>query len=56
MSTKMLPIVAAILPLYVIVSNIGLLDNIWALVDPLHVDEPADRGLDDALVLPRGAR
>jgi sorbitol/mannitol transport system permease protein len=32
MSTKMLPVVAAILPLYVIVSNIGLLDNIWALV------------------------
>ena len=28
----MLPVVAAILPLYVIVSNIGLLDNIWALV------------------------
>lgn len=32
MSTKMLPIVAVILPLYVIVSNIGLLDNIWALI------------------------
>src|SRR6476646_9313208 len=32
MSTKMLPVVAAILPLYVIVSNIGLLDNLWALV------------------------
>jgi sorbitol/mannitol transport system permease protein len=32
MSTRMLPVVAAILPLYVIVSNIGLLDNIWALV------------------------
>ena len=32
MSTKMLPVVAAILPLYVIVSNIGLLDNVWALV------------------------
>ncbi|ULE31231.1 carbohydrate ABC transporter permease [Mycobacterium sp. IDR2000157661] len=31
-STKMLPIVAVIIPLYVIVSNIGLLDNIWALV------------------------
>jgi sorbitol/mannitol transport system permease protein len=31
-STKMLPIVAAIIPLYVIVSNIGLLDNVWALV------------------------
>ncbi|MBX7447958.1 carbohydrate ABC transporter permease [Mycolicibacterium sp. 3033] len=32
MSTKMLPVVAVILPLYVIVSNIGLLDNIWALI------------------------
>jgi sorbitol/mannitol transport system permease protein len=32
MSTKMLPVVAAILPLYVIVSNLGLLDNVWALV------------------------
>lgn len=32
MSTKMLPIVAAIIPLYVIVSNVGLLDNIWALI------------------------
>lgn len=31
-STKMLPVVAAIVPLYVIVGNIGLLDNIWALV------------------------
>lgn len=32
LSTKMLPIVAAIIPLYVIVGDIGLLDNIWALV------------------------
>lgn len=32
LSTKMLPIVAAIIPLYVIVANIGLLDNIWALI------------------------
>ncbi|MBB5912781.1 sorbitol/mannitol transport system permease protein [Nocardia transvalensis] len=32
LSTKMLPVVAAILPLYVIVSDIGLLDNIWALI------------------------
>lgn len=31
-STKMLPVVAAIVPLYVIVGNIGLLDNIWALI------------------------
>jgi len=32
MSTKMLPVVAAIIPMYVIVANIGLLDNIWALI------------------------
>ncbi|WP_024800317.1 carbohydrate ABC transporter permease [Nocardia sp. BMG51109] len=32
LSTKMLPVVAAILPLYVIVSEVGLLDNIWALI------------------------
>ena len=30
--TKMLPIVAAIIPLYVIVGDIGMLDNIWTLV------------------------
>ncbi|WP_040700236.1 carbohydrate ABC transporter permease [Nocardia vinacea] len=32
MSTKMLPVVAAIVPLYVLISDIGLLDNIWVLV------------------------
>jgi sorbitol/mannitol transport system permease protein len=32
LSTKMLPAVAAIIPLYVISQNIGLLDNVWALV------------------------
>ncbi len=31
-STKMLPVVAAIVPIYVIVANIGLLDNVWSLV------------------------
>lgn len=31
-STKMLPIVAAIIPLYVIVGKIGMLDNIWTLI------------------------
>ncbi|MGC0367167.1 sorbitol/mannitol transport system permease protein [Rhodococcus sp. 27YEA15] len=31
-STKMLPAVAAIVPLYVIVNKVGLLDNIWALI------------------------
>jgi len=31
-STKMLPVVAVILPLYVITQEIGLLDHVWALV------------------------
>jgi sorbitol/mannitol transport system permease protein len=31
-STRMMPAVASILPLYVIAQNIGLLDNIWLLV------------------------
>ena len=31
-STKMLPVVAVIVPLYVIVGDIGMLDNIWALI------------------------
>lgn len=32
LSTKMLPIVAAIIPLYVIVGQIGMLDNVWTLI------------------------
>ncbi len=31
-STKMLPVVAAIVPIYVVVNEIGALDNIWTLV------------------------
>ncbi|MBW0104836.1 carbohydrate ABC transporter permease [Pseudonocardia sp. KRD291] len=31
-STKMLPVVAAIVPIYVVVNYIGMLDNIWTLV------------------------
>lgn len=32
LSTKMLPIVAAIIPLYVVSQNLGMLDNVWALI------------------------
>jgi sorbitol/mannitol transport system permease protein len=32
MSTRMMPAVASILPLYIIAKNIGMLDNIWLLV------------------------
>ena len=31
-STKMLPVVAVIVPLYVIINEIGMLDNIWAMI------------------------
>ena len=31
-STKMLPVVAVIVPLYIITQHIGMLDNIWTLV------------------------
>jgi sorbitol/mannitol transport system permease protein len=31
-STKMLPVVAVIVPLYVITQKVGLLDNIWAVI------------------------
>jgi sorbitol/mannitol transport system permease protein len=31
LSTKMLPVVAALLPIYLILQNLRLLDNIWAL-------------------------
>lgn len=32
LSTKMLPVIAALLPLYLVVQLLGLLDNIWTLV------------------------
>lgn len=32
LSTKFLPLIAALIPVYVVFQNLGLLDNIWALV------------------------
>ena len=32
LSTKMLPVVAGLLPIYLIAQNVGLLDNIWLLI------------------------
>jgi len=32
LSTKMLPIVAGLLPIYIFAQNIGMLDNIWLLI------------------------
>jgi sorbitol/mannitol transport system permease protein len=31
-STKMLPVVAALLPIYLLVKSVGMLDNIWTMV------------------------
>ncbi|MBX7267261.1 carbohydrate ABC transporter permease [Micromonospora sp. Llam7] len=31
-STKMLPVVAALLPIYLLVQDLGMLDNVWTLV------------------------
>jgi polyol transport system permease protein len=31
-STKMLPVVAVIVPLYIITQHLGLLDNVWAII------------------------
>ncbi|TCC00182.1 carbohydrate ABC transporter permease [Micromonospora zingiberis] len=31
-STKMLPVVAALLPVYLLVQNLGMLDNVWTLI------------------------
>ena len=55
-TTKMMPAVAALLPIYLLVKELGMLDNIWTHGHPLHLDEPAAGGLDDALVPARGAR
>ena len=55
-STKMLPIVAAIGPLYVIALHDAPARQHLAADHPLHRDEPAARDLDDPLLHARGAR
>ena len=55
LSTKMLPVVAGLLPIYLFAQKAGLLDNIWLLIILYTVDEPADRDLDDAVVPRRGS-
>ena len=55
LSTKMLPVVAGLLPIYLIAQNLGHAGQHLHAGHPLHLDEPADRGVDDALVPGRGA-
>ena len=55
LSTKMLPIVAGLLPIYLFAQTRRRAGQHLAADHPLHLDEPADRGLDDAVVPRRGA-
>ena len=50
LSTKMLPIVAGLLPIYLFAEKSVLLEQHLVPDHPVHRDEPADRGLDDAVV------
>ena len=53
LSTKMMPAVGVLVPIYLIFKNLGLLDTRVGLIVILLPDQPADRGL-DALHLLQG--
>ena len=55
LSTKMLPLVAGLLPIYLFAQKASHARQPLHADHPLHLDEPADRGLDDAVVPRRGA-
>ena len=55
LSTKMLPVVAGLLPIYLFAQARRAARQHLHPGHPLHLDEPADRGVDDALVPRRGA-
>ena len=54
LSTRMLPVVGAIVPIYIIARDIGDARQRLDAGGSLHGDQPADRGLDAALVHERG--
>ncbi len=51
LSTKMMPAVGALVPIYVLAQTAGMLDTRTALVHRLHAVEPADHGVDAVLAL-----
>ena len=53
-STKFMPVAASIIPVFLLLRSLGLLDNLWALGALLGINLPL--AVDDALVLLRGAR
>ena len=56
LTTKMLPYVAAVIPIFIVAKDLRLLNNEWSLVHPLHVYEHTHSDLDDQVVPHRGAQ
>ena len=55
LSTRFLPFAAILVPLYVIITRLNLLDNLFTLI-VVYRDKPATDHLDGALVLPGSAK
>ena len=53
LSTKMLPAVGVLYPIYLIFIKIGLLDSRIGLTDRADADQPADHRLDALHLFPR---
>jgi sorbitol/mannitol transport system permease protein len=51
LSTKMMPAVGALVPIYVMAQTAGLLDSLTGTDHRLHAVQPADHGLDAVLQL-----
>ncbi len=56
LSTKMLPPVGVLMPIYLLAKQFGLLDLAAGADHRLHPDQPADRGLDGVHLLQRHPR
>ena len=56
LSTKMMPAVAVLVPIYLIFLRTGLMDTRIGLIDHADADRPADRGLDALHLLSRDPR
>ena len=56
LSTKMLPPVGVLVPIYLIFRDLNLLDTRIGLIDRLCAGQPADRGLDAVHLLQGGAQ
>ncbi len=53
LSTKMMPAVAVLVPIYLLFRDFGLLDTRIGLTIMLTLDQPADRRMDALYLFPR---